>query len=125
LTDPAGLHADRLRAILLAAVDLYKDKSRDYQAPHLPPLLGLKLSAELGVAPWKATLIRLIDKLTLIAAYARNGEFHSHDETLQESLLDVICYAGLTAILLEDLSDRVDDSLLQVLALAIVEHDKL
>jgi hypothetical protein len=86
--------------------ELYRLKRGDYLADR-PPAESLLASLDVGVAPWRANLVRLGDKFRLLATAAKKGTYSRHDESVRETLLDVCAYATLTVLLL-DMEDAGD-----------------
>ena len=78
---------------------LFQDKSHDYGS-EVSPLANLRASAEFGVAPWLAVMVRLNDKIARIKALASKGALRC--EPIADSFRDIAVYAILAALLYED-----------------------
>jgi hypothetical protein len=80
----------RFLALLDEMAKVHRKKSADYGLGD-SPLANLRASAEFGVPPWKATIIRLNDKVTRLKAFCQNGTLHN--EGVEDSLVDISNYA--------------------------------
>lgn len=70
--------------------ELHLKKSSDYGTGQ-DPFANVRRSARLGIAPWKAVLVRMGDKWQRIESYCQNGKLEN--ESLEDSLLDLAAYA--------------------------------
>lgn len=93
-TKPAG--DPRFLALLDEMATLHRAKSSDYGAGQ-DPLANLRASARFGISPWKATLIRMGDKMTRLESFAVKGELAN--ESFEDTLRDLACYSLLALIL--------------------------
>lgn len=89
----------RFHAELKALADLHIAKAADYGRGE-DPLANLRASVMWGIPPWRATLLRLGDKVHRLASYALNGKLQN--EGVVDSLRDLAAYALLAKILLEE-----------------------
>lgn len=95
--DPSG--DPRFHAILTDMARLHAKKAADYGAGD-DPLANLRASAEFGVEPWLATLVRMNDKVTRLKSFAVHGRLAN--EGAEDSLMDLAAYAILVLILFRE-----------------------
>jgi hypothetical protein len=65
---------------------------------------------EIGLEPWIAAIVRLLDKFNLLENYIRRGRYYNHDESFRETLLDSLSYT-IIAILLLDGREKSDQEI--------------
>jgi len=93
-------------------------KSPDYE-DHNHPFRTFRLSRDLHIDPWKGCLLRLGDKLSLLYTFVRDGTYSAHDEDIRETMMDIVVYSALTAVLYE--CDSGLDSMSMDVLLASIE----
>lgn len=76
------------------ALDLMTRKNADY-APGDNALGNLLDSTVLGIAPEMGILIRMMDKIKRVSAFSINGTLAVSDESVTDTLTDLINYAVL------------------------------
>ena len=86
------------------ALDLMTRKNQDY-AGGGDPFSNFRASSVLGIDPVLALMVRCIDKFKRIESFVRKGELKVKEESVQDSILDVINYMVLLAGLLEERND--------------------
>lgn len=124
-TDLVEAYKIRIREFLDEAYAHLLVKSPDYEDRQYP-LRTFRLSKDLNIEPWKGCLLRLGDKLSLVYTYVRNGEYSAHDESFHETMLDIVVYAALTAILIE-MDDELSPMSVEVLLAKLADsclHDE-
>lgn len=75
---------------------LHIKKAADYGAGS-DVLANCRASAEFGIPAWLGVAIRMNDKMTRIKSLACNGSLQN--ESVEDSFLDVACYAIIALIL--------------------------
>ena len=71
--------------------ELHTRKSQDYGAP-TDPLANIRAGAEfVGIEPWRATLIRVADKIQRLKTFCRDGRLSC--ESVEDGFLDLASYA--------------------------------
>lgn len=103
-------HADhraghpRYYELLERMATVHSDKSLDYaDGDHTgDPLRNLRGSAEMGIAPWKGTLVRISDKYNRLLTFARRESYAVKDESVADTLVDLANYALLALVLYEE-----------------------
>jgi hypothetical protein len=88
----------RFHEILKEAGELHDKKQMDYGRGQ-DPFANVNASAEFGVKPWIGAYIRLNDKITRIKSFIEKGNLVN--ESLEDSLRDVIVYAAIALVLYE------------------------
>lgn len=88
------------------ALALMHKKNTDYATTE-DPLKNLRASTVIGVDPAKGILLRCLDKFARIATYVDNGKLEVTDESVFDSIRDVINYMVLLAFMLWKLRNRV------------------
>ena len=86
----------RFHRLIDELLRLHIKKAQDYGTDG-DPLANLRASAELGIPPWKASIVRLRDKFQRLAAYCTNGKLAN--EGVRDTLIDMAAYSLLTLIL--------------------------
>ena len=75
---------------------MHAGKSSDYGSA-ADPLANIRNGAEfVGIEPWRATMVRLSDKVTRLATYARTGSLTY--ESFEDTCFDLASYALLTLL---------------------------
>jgi len=85
-------------------IGLHDKKQEDY-GRNEDPFANVRQSREWGVPPWVGALIRANDKVKRLQKAARGGQLAN--ETVEDSLLDLIVYAGISLILYRE--ERLED----------------
>jgi len=88
-------------AITKAMLITYEAKDTDY-ASNGKPMGNLRLSEKMGIAPWKAVLLRMSDKLSRIESFIQRGEYSVEDEKVTDTLIDFANYALLGRCLFDE-----------------------
>lgn len=81
------------------ALALMRKKNTDYSTVD-DPLKNLRASAIIGIHPAKGILLRCMDKFARIANYVDNGKLEVADESVFDSIRDIINYMVLLGFLL-------------------------
>lgn len=86
---------EQLRALHFA-------KTQDYGAPEdRDSLANVRRGAEVvNIAPWKAALVRIADKVQRLRTYCRTGKLVN--EGVEDSLLDLAAYAIIGLVLFRE-----------------------
>lgn len=75
---------------------MHARKSSDYGSER-DPLANIRNGAQfVGIEPWRATLVRLSDKVTRLSTYCRTGSLEC--ETFEDTCFDLASYALLTLL---------------------------
>jgi hypothetical protein len=82
-----------------SAASLVLKKGNDYSDPRYGQLGNLGASIEIGVDPWEAIIIRMLDKWTRLKSFMRNKTYDVEDEGFEDTLRDLgnYCFLCLTA----------------------------
>lgn len=102
--DRTKYHRDSLafRALLTTLWEMHEQKMQGY-GTKTDPLANLRASAELGVEPFHATLIRANDKWQRIKSWCEKHEAAElPDEKLEDNLLDLASYCLLALVLKQE-----------------------
>ena len=84
------------------ALELMKKKNHDYSAGE-DPFKNFRMCELLGICSTEAgVLVRLSDKLSRIASILSSGKSMVKDESLNDTLIDIINYAIILSGLLEE-----------------------
>jgi hypothetical protein len=86
----------QFHAILQEMGEVHERKSSDYGSGK-DPLANLRASAEFGVEPWRATLVRFNDKVQRLKSFCENGRLAC--EGVEDAMLDAANYAVLALVL--------------------------
>ena len=81
---------------------LHNKKSADYGQGQ-DPLANVRASKEFGVPTWVGVAIRMNDKMIRLKSMAKNGALAN--EPLEDSLIDLACYAVLALVLYREESE--------------------
>ena len=88
----------KFHAIMEELRQLHVSKSHDY-APGTDPLGNLQECSDMGLAPWKGVVVRLIDKMAKLKTFSRKGILKH--ESIIDTFNDISIYAILGRILYE------------------------
>lgn len=99
LDRPPAKGDERFLNLLHAMARLHKLKAADYGV-NGDPFKNVRQSAEFGVAPWKAAMIRGNDKMVRIQKFACDGFLAN--ESVEDSMLDLSAYALISLILFRE-----------------------
>ena len=81
---------------------IHADKNHDY-ATNEDSLSNLKLCKTLiGIPSWVGVVVRILDKVSRVAEFARKGELKVKSESIKDSLIDLSVYSLLAVLLLEE-----------------------
>lgn len=89
-TKPFLRRATDYRGITEDMLQMLEYKQADYGANH-DPLANIKSSAEFGIPPWVAALVRAGDKMARLKTVARGHALKN--ESVEDSLMDLANYA--------------------------------
>lgn len=87
----------QFHTILEQIKKIHESKDHDYAGEEY--LSNLKGSERLGIPAWKGTLIRMEDKMARLENFAKQGTLEVKDESIEDTFLDMACYAVLALIL--------------------------
>lgn len=88
------LHED----MCVSALELMKKKNADYAGGGSDPFANFRRAEALGVCSTEqAFLVRMTDKMSRLATYSNNGKLIVEDETVHDTLIDMINYSVLLA----------------------------
>lgn len=76
------------------AVALMRKKNHDYGG-NSDPYRNFRMAANLGVDPLAGILVRMGDKLARLGTYVEKGQLQVKDESVRDTVLDIINYAVL------------------------------
>ncbi|MBO8180289.1 MAG: hypothetical protein H0Z19_07395 [Archaeoglobus sp.] len=86
---------DFLKGLYAEALDIVELKNTDY-ATDDDPLSNFHLVEELGIVETeKAIFVRLSDKYARLANFLKRGDFTVKDERIEDTIKDLINYAGI------------------------------
>ena len=91
----------RFYELLDKMAEIHSKKNRDYGKLE-DPLANFKMSRELGISPFLGCLIRISDKYSRIAGFAKKGFMEVKEESIQDTLIDLSVYAIIATILYEE-----------------------
>lgn len=84
------------------ALSITKKKNADY-ADGADPFKNFKMSELIGVTPERAILVRISDKMARVSNLLLPGkEAKVKDETIQDTILDMINYLAILRALIEN-----------------------
>lgn len=92
----------RFYEILLDMARLHSRKNHDYAGTE-HPLSNFNLTLKMGLSPWKGVVVRLGDKWSRLAAFARSDALAVKDEPIVDTFTDNAVYSILGRILYEEL----------------------
>jgi len=86
------------------ALTLMKKKNADYAGSgDGNPFANFKRAESMGICTTEqAFLVRIIDKISRLSSYSSNGKLIVEDETVHDTLIDMINYCVLLSAYLED-----------------------
>ena len=90
---------EKMKLIYEEAFESWVSKRKTY-GTHLNPHRSMELSKDISLEPWKNSLLKLIDKLSVVYAYLKDDNYQ-HDESLRENLIDVVNYCILSIYFLD------------------------
>lgn len=90
---------DRLTS---AAKELMVKKNNDYTDGSVDPFANFRISTTLNVEPVIGILLRMQDKMQRIKTFINKGTLQVNDESVQDSLRDLINYTVLIGGLIEE-----------------------
>ncbi|MBO8180850.1 MAG: hypothetical protein H0Z19_10330 [Archaeoglobus sp.] len=86
---------DFLKGLYAEALDIVELKNTDY-ATDDDPLSNFRLVESLGIVETeKAIFVRLSDKYARLANFLKRGDFAVKDERVEDTVKDLINYAGI------------------------------
>ena len=97
---------DKMRDIFEGCLNIAKAKGRDYSGDQD----GMKNFRTFG---WKGIVVRLNDKMERIVQFAKSGSFQVKDESIEDTLKDLINYAALTLIMYREEQQKPQDGLVR------------
>lgn len=98
-TETCGVGDPRFKAILDEMWALHQKKAADYGTDS-DLLSNLRGSEAFGIPAWLGALIRMNDKVRRLQTFARKKSLVN--ESVEDSLTDLACYAILALILLRE-----------------------
>ena len=82
--------------------EIHANKNHDY-ANNEDSLSNLKLCKTLlGIPSWIGTIVRILDKVSRVAEFARKGELKVKSEGIRDTFIDLAVYSLLAIILMEE-----------------------
>jgi hypothetical protein len=88
------LHED----MCCSALELMKKKNADYAGGGNDPFANFRRAEALGVCTTEqAFLVRMTDKMSRLSSFAQKGKLVVEDETVHDTLQDLINYSVLLA----------------------------
>lgn len=80
------------------ALELMKRKNADYAGGVADPFANFRRAEALGICSTEqAFLVRMTDKMSRLATYAQRGDLKVSDETVHDTIIDMINYSVLLA----------------------------
>lgn len=86
-------------AVLAEAAAMHDRKQADY-GRETDPFANVRASEDYGIAGWLGAVIRANDKMRRLQTYAHTGKLTN--ESVEDSLLDLLVYAGIALVLFRD-----------------------
>ena len=84
------------------ALELMKKKNADYAGGGSDPFANFRRAEALGICTTEqAFLVRMTDKMSRLSSYANKGKLSVEDETVYDTLEDLINYSVLLAAYLK------------------------
>ena len=88
------LHED----MCVEALELMKKKNADYAGSGTDPFANFRRAEALGICSTEqAFLVRMTDKMSRLSSFAAKGKLSVEDETVHDTLVDMINYSVLFA----------------------------
>ena len=92
----------RFNKLLDEIKEIHANKNHDY-ATNEDSLSNLKLCKTLiGIPSWIGCVVRMLDKVSRVAEFARKGELKVKSENIRETFIDLAVYSLLCVILMEE-----------------------
>lgn len=80
------------------ALELMKKKNADYAGSGTDPFANFRRAEALGICSTEqAFLVRMTDKMSRLSSFAAKGKLSVEDETVHDTLVDMINYSVLLA----------------------------
>lgn len=89
------------RRILKQAAEIISAKRCDYSGEE-DPYANFRMSAFVGVEPWRGVMVRMLDKLSRLKNITEAGEAKVKDEAVEDTICDLVNYALILGGLLEE-----------------------
>lgn len=86
----------RFHKLLKEIGDLHDKKQEDYGTDD-DPFANVRQVEQIGIEPWKGSVVRMGDKWKRIQKFTRQGNLAN--ESFEDSLMDMAVYALITVIL--------------------------
>tara|TARA_Y100000310_G_C20500762_1_gene723858 strand:- start:380 stop:733 length:354 start_codon:yes stop_codon:yes gene_type:complete len=83
---------------LSLSVRLLLNKGFDYSDSKYGRLGNLGASEEIGIEPWKAIIIRMLDKWTRLKTFVREETYKVKDESFEDTIRDLGNYCFLCLV---------------------------
>lgn len=99
--------SERFHEVLQEAGRLHDLKQADY-GTNEDPFANVRASEDFGVDGWIGCMMRANDKMKRIQKASRGHELRN--ESLRDSLLDLVNYSAIAIVLLEELIEESDNS---------------
>lgn len=90
----------RFQEIQKEQFELHKRKNHDYGGESY--LSNLTASKSFNIDPMVGIVVRLIDKISRLSSFTKQGELKVNDEKIEDTLNDVSVYAILARIYYEN-----------------------
>jgi hypothetical protein len=85
------------------AFEIMKKKNADYAGGGSDPFANFRRAEALGICTTEqAFLVRITDKISRLSTFANKGKLEVEDETVYDTLLDMINYSVLLAAFIKD-----------------------
>lgn len=84
-------------------------KNKDYTAGSDDPFANFRSSSEVGIDPLLGVLIRILDKVQRLKSFALSGKLSVENETVEDSLMDIMGYACFMIGMLREKDERDED----------------
>lgn len=90
------------------ANNLMAKKNHDYTVGSTDPFENFRSSANFGVEPEIGLMIRMMDKMKRVQTFVTKGDLEVLDESVEDTIVDLINYPILLAGLLRERRARMD-----------------
>ena len=97
--EDAKAYEDWITEMADAVVDV---KRRDYSGDE-DPYANFRQSILVGVEPWRGVMVRMMDKLSRLKNITEAGEAKVKDESVNDTIADLINYARILGGLLKEI----------------------
>jgi hypothetical protein len=85
------------------SLEIMKKKNADYAGGGTDPFANFRRAEALGICSTEqAFLVRMTDKMSRLSTFANKGKLDVEDETVYDTLLDLINYSVLLAAYIKD-----------------------